>query len=136
MLIERTKTGVIYALVSPFYDYKYIGQTINPKQRESVYRSVKSHNIEVCKWTWEWMEQGYKPGEGKWSNFFYILDEKVPVEKLNEREMFFIREFTRNGVQLFNKTVGGSGKKSKRIVTEKEISRHIAAANSCSFFSF
>ena len=121
MIIERTTTGIIYALVSPFWEYKYIGQTINPKQREGVYKSVKSHSIEVCKWTWEWMEQGYKPGEGKWSNFFYVLEDKVHIEKLDEREKFYIREFDRNGVQLLNKTVGGNGKKRKKIVTDEEL---------------
>ncbi len=94
---QTSKTeGVIYFIVNKFNGKKYVGQTVNPKKRWKEHRNKHDDtpiDNDISKY-------GY-------ANFEFIVIEKdIPIESLDEREIYWIKYFDsfKNG---YNCTIGG-----------------------------
>lgn len=91
------KNGYIYTLSCPISKkVRYIGQTINPKQRlnQHLYLNNKGKKFHHINWLTLLKSQNLKP-------IFEILDE-VLVEDLNYWEKFYISQFKCWGFDLTN----------------------------------
>lgn len=95
--MKNSKTGIIYAYTNLQSGKMYIGQTINPRKR------FLRHLTEKFKNGWH-VDYQRNPEKYEYS----IIETDVPEDKLDEREIFWIRFFDsyRNG---YNLTEGGGG---------------------------
>lgn len=110
------KTGYIYIIRNTENDKVYIGQTtLTPQERFSQHMkdSTLKHkgNIEFYIAVKE---------IGKEKFYVEILEDEVPVDKLDEREIFYIEKYNSCG-SGYNATKGGKGGVSFSISEQKEI---------------
>ena len=91
-------TGSIYRIHCNVTDMNYIGQTI-----QAVRTRINQHKN--CKTSFI----GQAIQNHGWSrNFYYeILEENIPLEKLNEREIFWIKYYDCVFPKGYNRTSGG-----------------------------
>ena len=90
--------GVIYKITCLINRKIYVGQTINFKRR------INQHKRDSSKF-----RNGIDAAIAKygWENFSVEVIEKCPVEQLNEREIFWIRELNSKYPNGYNLTDGG-----------------------------
>ncbi len=95
------RKSYIYALVDPISGRaRYIGQSVNPKQRFSEHLRKKEHTHKYH-WIQSLKTKKLKP-------FIFIL-EKCDCKNIDERETFWIQYLRTAGVDLVNATDGGEG---------------------------
>lgn len=88
-------SGIVYGLVDYSDGWYYVGKTTNATQRKKVYEKAVSHNFELNQKIVERRNMGREV-------FFKVLEEDIPIEKLDERERFWIQHFIKCGDNLFN----------------------------------
>ena len=96
---QSQATGVIYKLTNTQGGKPYVGQT-----RQTLDRRIHGHRN--CK-----VKRGVDAAIAKygWENFTAEIIEVCLVEKLNERERFWIRELGTKAPNGYNLTDGGDG---------------------------
>ena len=99
--VESQQTGTIYLLTCTVNGKKYVGQT-----RQKLGRRITEHKRD---------SSINRPGVDHaifvhgWEKFTVEVLEICPVDKLNEREMFWIRELNTKAPNGYNLTDGGDG---------------------------
>lgn len=93
--------GIIYSYESPIGKY-YIGQTKHEKTRKSAHKKNAERDFNT-----HFYRAIRKYG---FDNFKYKVLEKVDVEKLDEREMYYIEKYN-SFKEGYNSTLGGNGSK-------------------------
>ena len=98
---ESQQTGVIYLITNTLNGKNYVGKT-----KQKLEKRITQHKYDSRKG---------RPGLGAairkygWENFSVEVLETCPVEMLNEREMFWIRELNSKAPNGYNLTDGGDG---------------------------
>lgn len=98
------QTGTIYALAEPETgEIRYIGKTIK-KPEERYYSHIYSPNnkMYVGRWIIKLAKKNLLPK-------LVILEKNIPLDKLDEREIFWIKNGREAGWRLTNTTDGGGG---------------------------
>ena len=99
--VESQQTGVIYLITNTLNGKNYVGKT-----KQKLEKRITQHKYDSRKG---------RPGLGAairkygWENFSVEVLETCPVEMLNEREMFWIRELNSKAPNGYNLTDGGDG---------------------------
>ncbi len=94
-------TGVIYKITNTLNGKFYIGKT---KQKLS--RRITQHKYDSKKGS---LGLGAAIRKYGWENFTVEVIETCPIDKLNEREIFFIAELNSKSPNGYNLTDGGDG---------------------------
>ena len=110
------KTSYLYTLNCPFTNtIKYVGISINPKQRFSTHISKARYNTNTRKNTWikGLLNQGLKP----------ILNviSRHNIDIINDVEVAYILECKNKGIFLYNLTSGEEKKKQVSQETKEKI---------------
>jgi len=106
--------GVIYLLTNTVDNKQYVGRTndINRRLKEHRYKSQDAIDIAINKYNWK--------------NFTVdILEDNVPIDKLNKKEIKYIAEYDTYRGRGYNLTEGGDGwwaGKEKSEETKRKIS--------------
>lgn len=102
--------GVVYCYKSPSNKY-YIGRTINEEKRKLFHKWYANHS--TSKETHAFQRAIKKYGFG---NFDYTIlyrysseDKKDVLLHINEKEIYYIAKFKKEGKELYNNTLGGDG---------------------------
>ena len=107
------KTGIIYGYTNLESGKMYIGQTLYPKRRYKAHRYGKYKN----RWHIDYQKNPYKYE-------YSVIEYDIPEDKLDEREIFWIKFFNsyHNG---YNLTEGGGGSRgcSVPISTREKLSK-------------
>lgn len=110
------KTGSIYIIKNNINDKVYIGQT-TMTVRERFMCHMKPSTAK--------QREGYKLYNavlkyGK-DNFYYeILEELIPLDKINDKEIYYIKEYNSYN-KGYNSTPGGDGRIFNKLNNEEEI---------------
>lgn len=114
---ESQQTGVVYKITCLITGKPYVGQT-----RQKLNRRIAGHKS----------SRRGRPGidvairKYGWENFTVEVIETCPVEKLNEREIFWIRELNSKAPNGYNLTDGGDGGLNPSEETRAKISANHA----------
>lgn len=92
------RTGIIYGYVNLESGKMYIGQTLHPEKRFNEHKNSKKRDWHV----------DYK--KNPWKYEYSVIEYDIPEDKLDEREIFWIKFFGsyRNG---YNLNEGGGGQR-------------------------
>ena len=93
------KLGVIYKATNLINGKAYIGQTINFQERKAAHLNPNCPH----KYAFQRAIQKYGKNAFKWE----ILEDNIPQELLNEREIYWIAYYDTYGPQGYNLTIGG-----------------------------
>lgn len=110
------KIGSIYIIKNYINDKVYIGQTTMTVRE----RFITHMKPSICKRTSTRKLYNAINKYGR-ENFYYeILEENVPLEKLDEKEIFYINQYDsyKNG---YNSTPGGDGRTINKLNNEDEV---------------
>lgn len=84
----KKNTGVIYAIENKVNGKMYIGQTINLKRRWANHKSKLKNNKHIN----QHLQNSYnKYGKSKFK--YKIIERNIPVEKLEEKETYYIHKY-------------------------------------------
>lgn len=114
--VESQQTGVIYKITCLITGKPYVGQT-----RQKLNRRIYGHKSNKGKSAIDVAIRKYG-----WENFSVEVLETCPVEKLNEREIFWIRELNSKAPNGYNLTDGGDGGLNPSEETRAKISANHA----------
>lgn len=93
--------GVIYLIINLLNGKKYVGQT-----RQNLSARISNHRLSKIKSGIDGAIQEYG-----WENFKVEVLEKCPIEKLDEREIYWIAKLNTKFPNGYNLTDGGKGPK-------------------------
>jgi group I intron endonuclease len=100
----------IYCIVNLINNKKYVGKAKSITSRKSYHFSLLKNNKHINK---HLQNAWNKYGE---DNFFFYVLENCDLEKLNEREKYWVSEFKTNNLDFgYNITEGGDGAGSGKI---------------------
>jgi predicted GIY-YIG superfamily endonuclease len=105
-------TVFIYALKDPNGHIRYVGKTINPRQRMIRHLSTWGNTTHKGFWIRKLLQEGLKPT--------MVILERVTNEKWRQAETRWIRRLRRAGFDLTNSTEGGDGAGRPRTPDERQ----------------
>lgn len=99
--------GFIYKYTSP-NNQSYIGQTVNSLAYRAV-NLISGTGYKKCTVFWKAIQ---KYG---WNNFKATILEEVPLEELNQKEIYYISKFNTLVPNGYNVNIGGEGGKRREV---------------------
>ena len=113
---ESQQTGVIYKITCLVNGKLYVGQT-----RQKLSRRITEHKRDSSKGS---IGLGAAIRKYGWENFSVEVIEECPVDKLSEREIFWIAELNSRSPHGYNLTDGGEGLVNPSEETRAKMSAH------------
>lgn len=114
------ENNLIYAFVDGCGKIFYIGKTCNIKRRNSEHLSEVKKGNKLPKYNK--LRKLIKEGN-KFEDLVIIIEENITNEKIDEREIFYIKKLREEGYKLKNLTDGGDGginRKNIRLTEEQK----------------
>lgn len=100
-------TGMIYGFLDSNGVVFYIGQTINHKNR------IREHRNEVRKgnklYSYNKLRKVMRETGKSVKDLFVVLEDKIGLDKLDDKEIEYIKRYRNHGIKLANLTDGGKG---------------------------
>ena len=101
-------TSSIYLITNLINNKKYVGKSIDPSQR------WKAHIKDSKKYTDRYLYRAMNK-YGSENFFFEIIEDNIPLNKIDSKEIFWIKELSTRAPNGYNMTDGGDGSVGRKM---------------------